>query len=85
MGQTQECYVCRSVGLLVEDRIHVTPAAGQEGPLFVGQCPRCNRFICAEHGEPLDLTGRRRWPWRKPDSLTVCCPFDPGVPLGRPE
>lgn len=79
MGQIQICYVCGGGGLLVEDRIQVSPGGG--GPVFIGQCPRCHRFICSEHGELLDLSGKRKWPWRKPDVLTVCCPFDPGVPL----
>ena len=81
MGQIQNCYVCGSGGLLVEDRIQVAPGGGA-GPVFIGQCPRCHRFICSRHGELLDLSGKRRWPWQRPRTVTVCCPFDPDVPLG---
>lgn len=81
MGQVQNCYVCGTGGLLVEDRIEVAPGDGASGPVFIGQCPRCHRFICSRHGEPLDLSGKRRW-FRRPRTLTVCCPFDPDVPLG---
>ncbi len=79
MGQMQTCWVCGRSGLLVEEQIQVSPAGG--GPTMLGQCPRCHRFICSQHGELLDLSGKRGW-FRKPQSLTLCCPFDPGVPLG---
>lgn len=78
----QECFVCGATGLLVEKRIQVPAGGAGGGPLFVGQCPHCHRFVCARHGEPLDLSGKKRWPWQKAESLTVCCPFDPDVPLG---
>ncbi|HEV8600554.1 MAG TPA: hypothetical protein VGQ69_14435 [Gemmatimonadales bacterium] len=83
MGQLQSCFVCGSRGLLVEDRIQVTAAANAAGgPTLIGQCPRCHRFICSRHGELLDLSGKRRWPWQGSRPLTVCCPFDPDTPLG---
>lgn len=78
---TQVCYVCGAAGLLVEDRIHLPVGGG--GPRLVGQCPRCHRFVCSAHAELLDLSGKRRWFARRPALLTLCCPFDPEVPLGQ--
>lgn len=77
----QVCFVCGATGLLVEDRIQL-PAGGGGGPRLIGQCARCNRFICSAHAELLDLSGKRRWFGRKSALLTACCPFDPDVPLG---
>jgi hypothetical protein len=80
----QHCYVCGSAGYLVDAPIVLT-GEGTDGPPSIAQCPRCQRFICSLHGEPLDLTGeRRRGLFRKPGSetLTICCPFDRGVALG---
>lgn len=82
MEQRQTCCVCGSGGLLVDDRIQVVPGE-TGGPVLIGECSRCHRFVCSKHGEPLDLSGQRRWPWQKPKVATIGCPFDPGVPLGR--
>jgi len=84
MGQTQSCYVCGAWDDLVVSRISVR-ASDRYPPRVVGQCPRCRRFICSDHGEKLDLAPRKFWKLfasGKETVLTVCCPFDPGVPLG---
>lgn len=90
MSQTQHCYVCGASGLLVEGRVFVTE--GQPpGPVFVARCPRCKRFVCSKHGEKLDLSAPEKKGLfglggkKGPVNLTVCCPFDPGVPLGDPD
>jgi hypothetical protein len=90
MSQTQKCHVCGDAGLLVEGRVYVTGEAAA-GPALIARCPRCKRFICSRHGEKLDLSTPEKRPLfsfggkKAPASLTVCCPFDPGVPLGDPE
>jgi hypothetical protein len=68
--------------LLVDERIQIVPG-DTGGPVLIGECHRCGRFVCSRHGEPLDLSGKKRWPWQKASALTIGCPFDPGVPLGR--
>lgn len=82
MSQTQHCAVCGREGILVEERIRVRPGDDRTEPLLIGQCPRCHRFLCARHGEPLDRRGRRPRAFLARGLLTICCPFDPGVPLG---
>lgn len=82
MSQTQRCHVCGREGILVEDRIRLRAGDEAAEPLLVGQCPRCHRFLCARHGEPLDRRGRRPRKLFTRGLLTICCPFDPGVPLG---
>jgi hypothetical protein len=84
MRPVQNCHVCGTAGYLVDGRIVVTGEEGQ-GPPSVGQCPRCLRFVCSRHGEPLAITGgeRRGLLRRSPSGpMTICCPFDRGVPLG---
>lgn len=85
MKVVQHCSVCGGAGYLVDGPI-VLPVGEWEGPPNIGQCPRCHRFICSFHGEPLDLTGterKGRFRKRGPEGpRTVCCPFDRGVPLG---
>ncbi len=87
MSQIQECYVCGKRGLLVESHIQVgLSEAEMTGPLMIGHCPRCQRFICSRHGEKLD-PAKLRGSWltkffRRSSVRVVCCPFDPGVPLG---
>jgi hypothetical protein len=90
MSQTQSCYVCGATGLLVEGRIFIAKDTG--GPVLIGECPRCRRFICSQHGEKLDLSGQKKkksffglGSRREPESFTVCCPFDPGIALGDPD
>ena len=85
MTQTQTCYVCGGQGLLADSPIYVGPDDGG-GISMIGQCPRCNRFICSRHGEKLDLTRERKSTWfpvrrHKAGVLVLCCPFDPGVAL----
>lgn len=85
MGQTQLCYVCGATGILSEGRIFLDPA-GHQGVRFIGECPRCQRFICDRHCEPVDVTGEGG-SWlsflrSKPRALAACCPFDPGTILG---
>jgi len=87
MGQIQQCYVCGESGLLINTWIYVDSKADQ-GPPLIGQCPFCYRFICSHHGEKLDLSrgGRKSGSFsghRKLTPLVVCCPFDPGIPLGE--
>ena len=60
MGQTQCCYVCGTWDELVVSRISVQ-ANDSYPPRMVGQCPRCRRFICTDHGEKLDLSPRKFW------------------------
>jgi hypothetical protein len=85
MSQTQRCDVCGRRAMLVEGLIQVRPGDDLGEPLLIGQCPRCHRFLCSRHGEPLDPHGRRRRPVLGRGLLTLCCPFDPGVPLGGEE
>jgi len=82
MSENQRCYVCNDWLPLVEERI--TSKRGRVEIPVVAQCARCLRYICSEHSEPLELAPR---PWysfgrRTGAELTMCCPFDPGVPLG---
>ena len=80
MERTQACDVCGTFGYWREGRIEITGEAAN-GPPRIGRCPRCQRSICEDHGEVLRIAenGRRvRWGGRR----VVCCPFDPGVPLG---
>lgn len=84
MAETQSCYVCGRWETLVDSRLQVS--ANKQFPLgVVAQCPYCFRFICSEHGEKLNLSGSLPW-WKFWDKgnavLTICCPFDPGIPLG---
>jgi hypothetical protein len=86
MGQTQSCYVCGGEGFLADGRIFLD-AGGDEGPRFIGQCPRCQRFICTRHCEKLDPAGGKGKSWlpfgrSKPATVVACCPFDPGTALG---
>lgn len=86
MGQTQSCSVCGATGILSEGRIFLNPG-GDQSVRFIGECPRCQRFICDRHCEPLDLSGKPAGLWfsfgkQKPRVLVACCPFDPGTPLG---
>jgi hypothetical protein len=85
MKAVQNCYVCGGAGYLVDGPIELPPGEW-EGPPSIGQCPRCHRFICVFHGEPLAAKqDERRGLFRKrgPEGpRTVGCPFDPGVALG---
>ena len=87
MGQIQTCYVCGEGGLLVDTQIYVS--VEEDGPVMLGQCPRCHRFICTQHGEKLGAAGEEKKSWfsfgrgKMPTTRVVGCPFDPGVPLGR--
>lgn len=85
MKAVQHCYVCGGAGYLADGPM-VMPEGDWEGPPSVGQCPRCHRFVCSYHGEPLDLTqGERKGLFGKRAGggpRTICCPFDRGVPLG---
>ncbi len=85
MSENQRCYVCNSWLPLVEAR--VTSKSGRIHVRVTAQCSRCLRYICSDHAEMRDLSRR---PWfsfgRRTDAeLTMCCPFDPGVPLGDHE
>jgi hypothetical protein len=84
MRAVQHCSVCGGAGYLADGPI-VVPERQPEGPPSVGQCPRCHRFICSYHGEPIDLTKEERkgiFRKRGGDGVrTICCPFDRGVPL----
>lgn len=90
MSQTQSCYVCGATGLLVEGRVFAAKDT-TGGPVFIGECPRCRRFICNRHGEKLDLSPPQKRSFfglggrKEPGRFTVCCPFDPGVALGDPD
>jgi hypothetical protein len=78
--------VCNRRGLLVEGQIRVNADGGSENLLLIAQCHRCRRFVCAADGERLDPAGLSgHWltrPFRRSAMRVVCCPFDPGVPLG---
>jgi len=76
----QTCWVCGGTGLLVESVIQVPPGGGG-GPRLIGQCARCERYVCTAHAELRDLSGKRRW-FGRPALVTACCPFDPDQPLG---
>jgi hypothetical protein len=64
------CDVCGREGLFVEVHLPGGPESGETRS--TAQCPRCRRFICSRHFEP--LPGGR-----------LGCPFDPGVTLGDAE
>lgn len=86
MSETQRCYVCGEWDDLVDVRVLIK-SNDPYPQRVVAQCPRCLRFICSEHGEKLDLSGQKSKSWfglgkPKETDLTVCCPFDPGIPLG---
>lgn len=83
MAKMQACYVCNEWDTLSEDRILVR-ADDRFAERRVALCPVCERFICTEHGEKLDLSRKkpRKGSPRKDAMLTLCCPFDPDVPLG---
>lgn len=82
MATTQRCDVCGTTGWWTEGRIEISnePPAG---PPRIGQCPRCHRFVCEDHGEPLRISARGRTV-RFGGTRVVGCPFDPDVPLGEP-
>jgi hypothetical protein len=84
VSETQRCYVCGQWDTLVDARV-VVKSNDKYFDRVVAQCPRCFRFICSDHGEKLDLSGRKSWlsfDRAKGGDVTICCPFDPGVPLG---
>lgn len=83
MSENQRCYVCNRWFPLVESR--VTSPRGQIPVPVTAQCARCLRYICSDHSELLDLSPRPRFSFtrRTAAELTLCCPFDPGVPLGE--
>ncbi len=58
------CDVCGRKGPYAEGPLPDGPPSGEAG--WTVQCPRCRRFICSRHLEPL------------PDGR-LGCPFDPGV------
>ncbi|HEX2120636.1 MAG TPA: hypothetical protein VHL59_03245 [Thermoanaerobaculia bacterium] len=85
MSENQRCYVCNRWLPLVESR--VTSTRERISVPITAQCARCLRYICSDHAEMLDLSPR---PWfsfgrRTAAERTMCCPFDPGVPLGEQE
>jgi hypothetical protein len=63
------CDVCNREGEFDPSPLRLAAGPAAARPMIVGQCPRCHRFICSRHAEPL------------PDGL-LGCPFEPGVPLG---
>jgi hypothetical protein len=84
MSENQLCYVCNRWFPLAATR--VTSKSSRIHQPIVAQCARCLRYVCSDHSEMLDL-GRRWFSFgrRKNADLTMCCPFDPGVPLGDSE
>jgi hypothetical protein len=80
MGQTQQCHVCERSGVIVTGHLYCDP--GDAAILLVGQCPRCRRFICADHAEKLSVTRGR---FARTGLSLAQCPFDPDVPLGNAE
>jgi hypothetical protein len=86
MDETQRCYVCGEWDELVNSRVQVK-APDSYISRVVAQCPRCLRFICSDHSERLDLAPKTKSSWfglkrQEAGELTLCCPFDPCVPLG---
>ena len=78
--KTQVCDVCGGVGYWSGERIELA-SHEVNGPPRIAQCGRCHRFICEDHGEVVRLSGagvRVRFGGTR----TLCCPFDPDVPLG---
>src|SRR6266852_5742792 len=73
MSSYQLCEVCGEPGRFVVDPISMDPEPEE---LVIGQCPRCYRFICSQHGEVLS-----RSPPGRLASPVLCCPFDPGIVL----
>lgn len=81
MNQMQKCYVCGTLGFLVDD--YIVPDSTQKNNelIFVGQCSGCQRFICSNCGEKIknkSVVVNGNIP-----RLIICCPFDPFIPLGK--
>lgn len=76
--------MCDVIGLLTDGPLPAVDASIDLTPL-VAQCPRCRRYICTRHAEPVKVhLSEGGWLPRLLGLKTrcLCCPFDPGVALG---
>jgi hypothetical protein len=84
MPNEAECFVCGETGPVSEGPIRRTAVAAQADSFReIAQCPVCGRFLCTRHVEWLDLGAKHRRGKRDNREFTSCCPFDPGIPLGK--
>jgi hypothetical protein len=81
MSQEQRCFVCKAWGTAALTPIYVSGGTGESNGL-VAQCPRCFRWLCNLHSEPLRERGAAEHRSRQSNLLVLGCPFDPDVMLG---
>jgi hypothetical protein len=79
VGQIQACSFCRKRAIALDGPIYVDPERNERAVL-VAECPRCRRWLCNAHGEP--LSGRVTEAERTLGLAALGCPFDYDVLLG---